>query len=559
MVFEVEDKQSMQRYAAKLIHPQYTRDTDAANKMIAEVEAIREIRSDHIAQVITVGMDTGKAISVIRELMNGHCLSTRMQQVGQFSMRSAFYIIREILVSLDSIHQKGILNLDLSPGDVFLAKSSAGSTVKLVDLGESHIKQTLSGEAPISYRYYAPEQMDRSRQPGVKADIYAAGAILYEMLVGAPLDGEPAPLRSVRKDVPPQVAELVAKAIDFNPAKRFESVGEFIAAIDDANIEATTFSSQPAPANFTTKPSPNAPVADAMAVQAPSSQESPAGSGMTVSTPQQNGQAQPEPAAMPQPAAFMNAQDSAQGGPPDAAQVDREPSQPSVEQDTIDPQASVIVEMPEIDRRKSKKLLLTVVTLLILGALVTGYLINGRFWEDAGITPTELEISIEVVPKHAVIIVDGNRMEGNPVSMKVVPDGRLHTILAKADGYEQKERDIRFDKARTIQLDLAEIIQPDEPADEQSSTAPSEIQEVEAPPPPPSEAPTSSKPAEIQKSVTPKRQQKNVSAKRSKGAKLSKKGRATPAGSSKSKTTKKTSGKSGKAKVEGFRTSNPFN
>jgi eukaryotic-like serine/threonine-protein kinase len=623
IVVEVEDKRSKGRFAAKLIHPQYTRDAEAAKRMLADMGRLREVHCHHVAKVVTVGRDTGAAITVVRELMTGHCLSTRIAQVGQFSLRAAFFIVREILLALDAIHAKGILNLDLSPADVFLAKSNTGSTVKIVDIGEHHIKKDLSGRSLVNYNYYAPEQMDKSRQPSAKADIYAAGAILFEMLTGAPPSAESQPLKTVRRDLTPEITALVTRAIDPNSAKRFESAKAFIAALDKANEAIAGLTSQPPPpaspgpsptakdASAGSPPPGTAPAspgpvqiaaeyrAAAAAREVPVTQGT-SGQGAPGAPPVAPDPPLPAPPTTPLPASPQSGisapqvqapapgmqRDAVEGAPPRQPAESppsagapqgrpvpgshQEPAAPR-QQSVPDGRESVIVEMPEIHRGvRSRKSLIAVVTLLVIAAAAAGYFINEQSALDkANATPKEVEITIEVMPKHAVISVDGKRMMGNPVTMKVVPDTRLHTILAKADGFEQKERDIPFDEARTIQLDLAEIIQPDEPAGGEPAAVVEEeaaaIQEVEAVTPPTPEVPASppsaapeDTPVEADSVKPPIHKQPSV--KRARTAKTpAKKSRASaPAGSSKSKTTKKTSGKAEKSKVEGFRTSNPF-
>jgi hypothetical protein len=87
---------------------------------------------------------------------------------------------------------------------------------------------------------------------------------------------------------------------------------------------------------------------------------------------------------------------------------------------------------------------------------------TGANQDDVINMPAKITVTIEIDPKKAVLSVDGRRVDGNPARLVVLQDDKLHTIRAKADGYEPVERDVKFDKERTVKLSLIEIIQPDQ-------------------------------------------------------------------------------------------------
>ncbi|MBW2278794.1 MAG: hypothetical protein JRF63_14980, partial [Deltaproteobacteria bacterium] len=179
IVLEIEDLRTKKRLAAKLIHPQFTRGPNAADKLLNEAKKAGGLPCDHIATVIEVGRDTGAAPTVVRELMTGQCLENRIEEQGQMSLAESVRTTREILLALKAIHDAKLLNLDLSPADVFLDTSTGTPISKVVDLGEDHIKsevQLEDGEAPESHKYYAPEQRRKGSKGDPRADVYAAGA-----------------------------------------------------------------------------------------------------------------------------------------------------------------------------------------------------------------------------------------------------------------------------------------------------------------------------------------------------------------------------------------------
>ena len=402
IVLEVEDTISKNRYAAKVIHPMFTRDPSIAQSFINDVTRVQSVACENIAGVVQVGRDAGAAIVVIRELMTGECLADRLGQVGRFSLPAAVTVTREILTALNAIHQASVINLDLSPSDIFLIAGPNGSLVKMLDIGERHIKAAMPSDVsrPESYNYFAPEQLDKSRQPNFRSDFYAVGAILYQMLTGSAPSGIPAPVESIRADSPPDLARITAKALEATPNHRYQSAVEFIHDLDSINWN------------------PGASRRELHDV-----------------------------AASTAPRAAL----SATGGNTGAAAA-------SV------PAASVIVEMEEIAPSSSKTRIIAIIAIILLLSGVAAAFFSLRTGDpDVAETPTFVEITIETVPPDAVVYADGKRVSGRPSIVHVTADAVLHTIAVKADGYESLERDVRFDTSKVVKIELMEIIQPDEP------------------------------------------------------------------------------------------------
>ena len=412
VVLEVEDAISRKHYAAKVIHPRFTRDPGVVQSFIDDVERVQSVVCEHIAGIVQVGRDAGAAIVVIRELMIGECLAVRLQKVGRFSLEAAVAVAREILTALNAIHQASVINLDLSPADIFLITGPNGSWVKMLDIGERHIKAALPSDAsrPESYNYFAPEQLDKSRQPNLRSDFYAVGAILYQMLTGKAPAGVPAPVETIRQDIPPDLVRIIAKALEATPNYRYQSAVEFVHDLDSINWNASAAQAQRNSNGVSVGTAPQVAIA------------------------------------------------AAGGGNEGAA-------------NTPSPAASVIVEMPEIEPASSKKRMLWIVGLLlsvVVGAAAFFVLRPGSD-SDAVKPSITVEITVETVPPGAVVYADGKRVTGNPPVVRAAPDTSLHTISVKADGYESLERDVPYDQSKVVKFELMEIIQPDEPAQELSS------------------------------------------------------------------------------------------
>jgi eukaryotic-like serine/threonine-protein kinase len=239
IVLEVEDVRTKQRLAAKLIHPQFTRQGNTADTFLAEAERAGKLDCEHIATVVETGRDTGAAPAVVRELMVGRCLEEVIEDSDRMQAADAVRITRDSLRALDAVHRAGLANLDLSPADIFLDQSSGRVVTKLVDFGEGPIKTGLTlpeGDEPESHAYYAPEQRRKGFQADQRADVYAAGAVLYHMLTGQPPARIPSPVNSKRKDIEPKLAAVVHKSLAAAPDNRYQSAGEFLAALDRKSV-----------------------------------------------------------------------------------------------------------------------------------------------------------------------------------------------------------------------------------------------------------------------------------------------------------------------------------
>jgi hypothetical protein len=388
-----------------------------------------------------------------------------------------------------------------------LVSGENGEKVKLVDFGERHIKQALPDEtvSPNAKSYFAPEQFDRSRQPNLRSDIYAAGTILYQMLTGVVPSGNPVSPETLRRDIPQGLAQVINKSIAQAPNNRYQSISEFIHALDSINWQ-----EPPAYQQTAAPPAVSASIATA-----------------------------------------------------DAAPL---PTQAPVFAPKATETASVIVEMPEIEKRPSLKVVAAVIFFIAASGFGIWYFfLKGKSPETTA--PPTVQITIQVTPPDAVVSSDGKHVGGTPPVLTVAADADLHTISAKADGFEPVERDVRFDQSKTVKLDLMEIIQPDEPKDTAAgptaavAATPSNTDgnptDTQAAEPAAAQANTKSKLSEVPKE--PKPQNKHAeNPYGTSGEKLHKSKKTTPDKKAKPPTPVAPSAKPPVKNVDGFRTTNPF-
>ncbi len=460
IVLEVEDVRSGRHLAAKLIHPQFTRQGNAAERLLSEAKRAGTLGCPHIAQVVEVGRDTGAAPTIVRELMVGECLQDILDRVEKLPLLDAIRITREILLALRAIHGAGLINLDLSPADVFLDRSSGEVVTRVVDFGEGVFKQDLrlpGGEKPDSHAYFAPEQRRKGSQIDARADLYAAGAILYHALAGAPPAPIPTPVNSVRKEVEPKLAAVVHKSLAASPGNRYGKADDFIAALDEAAAKISAPPPQavapaapaaaPVPSTKQTLPStPMGPVAPAPSAAPTAPAPAPAAPGA------------PVPAA-PVPAVQLPNLASApiaETAPIATSEHEMESRREELEQ------PSVIVDMPEVRSASRKRALVVfgVVAAVVAAVAAVAWVFVFGAEEPPPVEVEQVEITILVTPKDAAVNVDSKLVEGDPRVVKIEPSESLHTISAKAEGYEPLEKDVKFDTSKTVELALIEVVAP---------------------------------------------------------------------------------------------------
>jgi Tol biopolymer transport system component/predicted Ser/Thr protein kinase len=206
---------------------------------------------------------------LVMELVEGPTLAERLKQ-GAIPLDEASNIARQIADALEAAHEKGIVHRDLKPGNI---KIRPDGTVKVLDFGLAKVGGTpaVQGEHSPTQTvgpteagmilgtagYMSPEQA-RGKPVDQRADIYAFGVVLYEMLAGERLHhGETTTevLASVIKEeprwdkVPAQVRRLLRRCLEKDPQKRLRHIGDVMALIDDAPIAPTATPAQPVHGN----------------------------------------------------------------------------------------------------------------------------------------------------------------------------------------------------------------------------------------------------------------------------------------------------------------------
>jgi serine/threonine protein kinase len=219
-----------------------------------EARAVSRIRSEHVVRVHDIGeLPTGGVPYLVMECLTGLDLAAVLARRGPFPVELAVECVLQACEALAEAHALGIIHRDLKPANLFLTEAVDGSPcVKVLDFGISRMSRrhglsalTDPGTVMGTPSYMAPEQMEAAETVDARADIWALGTILYELLVGKPpYTGESLPqifmkiMRSktpkasaVRADVPSGIDAIIARCLEIDAPDRFQTVADLAWAL----------------------------------------------------------------------------------------------------------------------------------------------------------------------------------------------------------------------------------------------------------------------------------------------------------------------------------------
>jgi Tol biopolymer transport system component len=265
-VYRARDTKLQREVAIKILPHAFTADPERLARFGREARLLAALNHPNIGAIYgfeeTAAGASGSGASVhglVLELVEGETLA---QKIGRLSIDAAVGIARQVADALDAAHEKGIVHRDLKPAnikvtaggvvkvlDFGLAKATAASDPALPDADRSTTTDIGTGEGMVlgTHAYMSPEQA-RGRAVDKRADVWAFGCVLYEMLAGRPafardtvtdtlaaiVDGEPDWTR-LPAALAPRLRRLLARCLDKDPRRRLRDIGDARMELDAAD------------------------------------------------------------------------------------------------------------------------------------------------------------------------------------------------------------------------------------------------------------------------------------------------------------------------------------
>ncbi len=245
-----------ERVAIKFLLPQALSNGEAVTRFLREARAAVRIKSEHVARVTDVGQLENGAPYMIMEYLDGADLGSVGQKRGALAVEEAVEYVLQACEALAEAHALGIVHRDLKPANLFLVRRADGTpSVKVLDFGISKVTGMAASGSDLgmtktttvmgSPLYMSPEQMASSRDVDARTDIWALGAILYELLSGTVpfqadtitqlcvmiLQQPPPLLRNVRPDAPEGLQNVIVRSLAKERDRRYTNIAEFAHAL----------------------------------------------------------------------------------------------------------------------------------------------------------------------------------------------------------------------------------------------------------------------------------------------------------------------------------------
>lgn len=261
-VYEAVDRQLDRTVAIKVLRPELAEDRRFLSRFRREARTAASLSHPGIVGVHDIGEDAGRAF-IVMEFVPGRTLTAIVRDEGGVDPAHAVRIGGAVADALAHAHERGVVHRDIAPGNIML--TSVG-TVKVLDFGIARaVRGSARSGSPSAHgtvAYVAPEQA-RGEPSDQRADVYALGAVLYELLSGRPPftadttvdllerahNDAPAPVCSLRPDVPPALDLVIQRCLAKDPAERYVRADDLARALRQAAPTGTARKRAPDRAN----------------------------------------------------------------------------------------------------------------------------------------------------------------------------------------------------------------------------------------------------------------------------------------------------------------------
>ena len=252
-VLDAVDRIIERRVAIKVVKVPSPNDPDGAEahaRFRREAQAAGRLSHPNIVGVYDYG-ENSETAWIVMELVEGGSLKDRLDKHERFTVADVARLMGQVCSALAYSHARGVVHRDIKPGNIMMSSNGADAQVKIADFGIARLENssmTQVGTLIGTPSYMAPEQF-RGEPVDARADIWAAGVMLYQLLTGEkPFEGgfsavmhkalhtEPPPPSQLSGIVPRSFDEVIRRALAKRPEDRYSSAEAFAAGIQDAIV-----------------------------------------------------------------------------------------------------------------------------------------------------------------------------------------------------------------------------------------------------------------------------------------------------------------------------------
>ena len=238
-VYKAVDRQTGAEVAIKFLKEEFFENEELVRRFKNESKAISLLSHECIIKVLDFNITDSEKYLVV-EYINGVTLKEFIDNRGKLTWEETLVFSNIILGALGHAHENGVVHRDLKPQNIMLTRDGQ---LKIMDFGIARLatanQRTVTDKAIGSVHYISPEQV-RGQSTDKRSDIYSIGIMMYEMITGKlPFQSETAvsvalqqlsdsaqPVSELVADVPKGLEQIIMKAIEKDPDKRYQSAGE---------------------------------------------------------------------------------------------------------------------------------------------------------------------------------------------------------------------------------------------------------------------------------------------------------------------------------------------
>ncbi len=238
--------------AVKILQPKLVHDEIALARFLQEARGVSKLRSPHIVQMLDVNSHPPEPPFMVMELLSGEDLDSMVVRRGKLPAKYVIELVLQACAGVSVAHAARILHRDLKPANLFLSRQDNGSCIlKVLDFGlmkaapSADVKLTQPNDIFGSPSFMSPEQIS-GETLDERTDIWALGAILFELVTGVPAFGaetipqtlvniatrEPPAVSSLVDDVPLALEAIIGRCLAKERTARFRNVAELCAVLE---------------------------------------------------------------------------------------------------------------------------------------------------------------------------------------------------------------------------------------------------------------------------------------------------------------------------------------